>query len=354
MTQRKFLTQLAPKFYAGLTHPFKAWAILMAVGASHVPTEKREGIDVSTGGKMKLSLGAGLLVVLLLVGVAVGGYALVGGFEPQTPEVLRLALIPAEDIVEMMNLFEPARQYLENELGVKIEMFKALDYTAVIEAMRAEKIEIAFFGPFSYVLAAERANARAIVAGGDENNKLAVYHSILIAHRDSGLQSIDDIKARPKQLTLAFVDPASTSGHLIPRGHMESVGIKVDEHFKEIVFAGGHDATVLAVGARKVDFGATWEGPFNRAVGQGLINPQEVKVIWKSDGIPRSPVAVRGDLDEKLIQRIQQAFLDMPQKAPAAFAQFEGRWERNKSYVAVTGAEYEFIRQVAKGLGKLD
>ncbi len=89
-------------------------------------------------------------------------------------------------------------------------------------------------------------------------------------------------------------------------------------------------------------------------MGQGLINPQEVKVIWKSDGIPRSPVAVRGDLDEKLIQRIQQAFLDMPQKAPAAFAQFEGRWERNKSYVAVTGAEYEFIRQVAKGLGKLD
>lgn len=271
----------------------------------------------------------------------------------EAPRVLRIAVVPAEDIAKMVRAFEPTRQYLERELGLRIEVFKATDYTAVIEAMRAKKIEVAYFGPFSYVLAAKRANARAIVGGSAGDGRLGVYHSILITHKDSGLRGIDDVKARKGKLTLSFVDPASTSGHLIPRGAMESIGIRVDRHFREIIFAGGHDASILAVHARKVDIGATWEGPYKRAIEKGLIKPEDVFVIWKSDGIPRSPIAVRGDMDEALIQRIQQAFLDMPQKAPEALKQFEVMWERNKGYVPVTDADYEFVRQVAIGLGKL-
>lgn len=273
--------------------------------------------------------------------------------EEREVKTLRMALIPAEDIKEMIDAFEPVRQYLERELGMEIEMFKALDYTAVVEAMRAKRLELAFFGPFSFVLAAERANARAIVAGGDAYGNVGVYHSILITHRDSGLENINDIKARAGELTLSFADPASTSGHLIPRGYMEYIGISVDEDFREIIFAGGHDASILAVHARKVDFGATWEGPHERAIAAGLICPDDVFVIWRSDGIPTSPLAVRGDLDEALIQRIQQTFLQLPQRDPEAFARWENMWHGNEYYVAVTGADYEFVRQVAIGLGKL-
>lgn len=300
---------------------------------------------------MRASLAVFLTAALLLSGgCAPGGQQ---EAEAEAPQILRLALVPAEDIEEMIKAFDLTKQYLESELGVEIEMFKALDYTAVIEAMRAGKVELAYFGPFSYVLAAERANARAIIGGGTAEGKLDVYHSILITHQDSGLKNIDDIKARAAELTLSFVDPASTSGYLIPRGFMESINISVDDAFKEVVFAGGHDASVLAVSARKVDFGATWEGPYERAIEAGLITPDDVPVIWRSDGIPSSPIAVRGDLDEALIKRIQQAFLDMPQKAPQAFAQFEAVWEENESYVAVTDADYDFIRQLAIGLGKL-
>jgi phosphonate transport system substrate-binding protein len=264
-----------------------------------------------------------------------------------------MALIPAEDIEEMIKAFEPSKQYLEKELGVRIEQFKATEYTAVVEAMRAKKIDLAYFGPFSYVLAAKRANARAIIGGSDGNGQLAIYHSIFITHPESGLRNMDDVKARAKKLTVSFVDPASTSGHLIPRGHLESIGIRVDKDFKEIIFAGGHDASILAVKARKVDFGATWEGPYQRARDKGLITSEDVFVLWKSQGIPRSPVAVRGDMDESFVQRIQRAFLDMPQKAPEAFKQFEARWEKNKAYVAVSDKDYNYIRQVAIGLGKL-
>lgn len=300
----------------------------------------------------------------ILVGLLIGIIVIVAGaflfivpepapYDAPEPEVLTMAMVPAEDIMAMIMAFEPAKQYLERELGKEIEMFKATSYTAVIEAMRADRVDIAFFGPLSFVLAVERADARAIVAGGDAYGVLGTYHSILIAHRDSGLESIDDIKAQAGELTISFVDPASTSGYMVPRGHMEYIGISVDKHFKEVVFAGGHDASVLAVGAQKVDFGATWEGPFERAIEAGLICPDEVFVIWKSDPIPNSPIAVRGDLDEALIQQIQQAFLDMPQRDPEAFAQLEAAWHGSEYYVAVTNADYEFVRQVAIGLGIL-
>lgn len=309
---------------------------------------------VTTDKKKRYPVVVSLILVLAVVLTISGcGQREEGEAAATTPEVLRMGLIPAEDISEMIRDFEPARQYLERELGVEIEMFKATDYTAVVEAMRAGRLEIALFGPFAYVLAAERANARAIVAGGDADGNLATYHSILITHRDSGLENIDDIKARASELTVSFADPASTSGHLIPRGYMEYIGINVDEAFREIIFAGGHDVSILAVHARKVDFGATWEGPFQRAIEAGTICPEDVYVIWKSAPIPRSPIAVRGDLDEELIQRIQQAFLDMAQKDPEAF-QFGGRRrEIEKSYVIVTDEDYEFVRQVAIGLGKL-
>ncbi len=292
---------------------------------------------------------------LWFVALCVGLSVILAGqsWAQANPKVLRLALIPAEDIDEMIRAFAPAKQYLEKELGMKIEEFKATDYTAVVEAMRSKKIDVAYFGPFSYVLAAKRANAKAIIGGSEGDGKLATYHSILITHKESGLKTMEDVKAKSKQLSLSFVDPASTSGHLIPRGGLESLGIQVDKHFKEIIFAGGHDASVLAVKARKVDIGATWEGGLQRVINKGLASKEEILILWKSAPIPRSPVAVRGDLDKALVQKIQQAFLDMPQKAPDAFKQFEGRWEKNKSYVKVSDQDYNYIRQIAVKLGKL-
>lgn len=273
--------------------------------------------------------------------------------QAEQPQVLTVALVPAEDIMQMIDAFEPAMNFMEREVGVEIEMFKATDYTAVVEAMRAGKVDVAYFGPLSFVLAAERANARAIVAGADEPGKLGTYHSIMITHKDSGLKSMEDVQRRVGELTLSFVDPASTSGHLIPRGHLQSLGINADTDFKEVVFAGGHDASILAVQARKADLGATWEGPYERAIEEGLVTPDDVFVIWKSDGIPSSPIAVRGDLDEALVQRLQQAFLNLPQEDPAAFQQKEEMWEGNKGYVKVTNADYDYIRQLAEALGQI-
>ena len=278
-----------------------------------------------------------------------------GCLDPETKtsekSILRIGLIPAEDQLDMLKKFDPVSKYLETELGMEIETFTATDYSSVIEAMRSDKIDVAFFGPFSYVLASERAGAEAIVTGGTKTGEVATYQSCIITHPDSGINNIEDLKNNASDITFSFVDPASTSGNLIPRGYLLSVGIDPDKDFKACMFAGGHDASGLAVKSRNVDAGAMYDIGYNRLIESGAITPDEVIVIWKSDPIPKSPVAVRNDLDPELKKRIQQAFVDMPQKDPEAMKTFESKWEKNEMYVAIDDSTYEYVRGIGKSLG---
>jgi len=230
--------------------------------------------------------------VCVIAVVAVTGAYIAGTFESGNPdkETLKIGLIPTEDQLEMLKKFEPAKAYLERELDMPAETFMATDYTAVIEAMRAKKIDVAYFGPFSYVLATERANAEAIVTGGTDTGDVATYHSCIVTHKDSGLKNIDDLKEHANEVTFAFVDPASTSGNLIPRGYLLSIGIDPDTDLKECMFAGGHDAVGLSVKSQKVDAGAMYDIGYNRLIDSGAITPEEVIVIWESDPIPKSPI----------------------------------------------------------------
>ena len=278
-----------------------------------------------------------------------------GCLDPETKtsekSILRIGLIPAEDQLDMLKKFDPVSKYLETELGMEIETFTATDYSSVIEAMRSDKIDVAFFGPFSYVLASERAGAEAIVTGGTKTGEVATYQSCIITHPDSGINNIEDLKNNASDITFSFVDPASTSGNLIPRGYLLSVGIDPDKDFKACMFAGGHDASGLAVKSRNVDAGAMYDIGYNRLIESGAITSDEVIVIWKSDPIPKSPVAVRNDLDPELKKKIQQAFIDMPQKDPEAMKTFESKWEKNEMYVAIDDSTYEYVRGIGRSLG---
>lgn len=291
-----------------------------------------------------------VLVVLIVFCVSSSG-CLDPETETSEESILRIGLIPSEDQLDMLKKFDPVSKYLETELGMEVKTFTATDYSSVIEAMRSDKIDVAFFGPFSYVLAAERAGAEAIVTGGTKTGEVATYQSCIITHPDSGINSIDDLKNNASDITFSFVDPASTSGNLIPRGYLLSVGIDPDKDFKACMFAGGHDASGLAVKSKNVDAGAMYDIGYNRLIDSGAITPDEVIVIWKSDPIPKSPVAVRNDLDPELKKKIQQAFVDMPQKDPEAMKTFESKWEKNEMYVAIDDSTYEYVRGIGRSLG---
>ena len=272
--------------------------------------------------------GIGVAIVMLISLCVASSGCLDSKAKPSGEETigtLKIGLIPTEDQIEMLQKFGPVQEYLETELGMKIETFTATDYTSVIEAMRADKIDVAFFGPFSYVLAAEQAEAEAIVTGGTETGDVATYHSCIVTHPDSGITCIDDLLANASEITFSFVDPASTSGNLIPRGYLLSMGVDPDTDFKTCMFAGGHDASGLAVKSGNVDAGAMYDIRYNRLTESGAATPEDLIVIWTSDPIPKSPIAVRGDLDPRLKKRIQQAFVDMPEKDPEAMKAFESK-----------------------------
>jgi phosphonate transport system substrate-binding protein len=254
------------------------------------------------------------------------------------PEVIRIGLIPAEDNVEMVKRFEPTIEYLEKKLEIKVEPFVATDYSGVIEAMRSKKLDVAFLGPFAYVLAVDMANAEAFAVGVRDDGK-STYKSIILTHKDSGIKNLEDLKGKD----FAFVDPASASGNLIPRSMLQKAGIDPDKDFN-VIYAGGHDAAVLAVKNRKVPAAATNDITYEKMLNEKLISDTEVIIIAESDPIPGSPIAYRSDLPEDLKKKLKDAFLQMHNENKEALSGY-GKIIR---YDEAKDSEYNPIREVAK------
>lgn len=155
-----------------------------------------------------------------------------------------LVVIPAEDNAKMVRAFEPVVGYLGGELGVEVEIYTATDYSGIIEAMRSGNVDVAWFGPLSCMLATEVAGAEAIaVQVTEEGEKSTTYHSLMIARADGDIESIEDLRGR----SFTFVDPASTSGNLFPRKAFAEAGIDPERDLAETTYAGGHDASALAM-----------------------------------------------------------------------------------------------------------
>lgn len=285
---------------------------------------------------------AGLLLVNSLL---FGWFGLTGGAVTSSEEisVLKMGLIPADDADEMLRNYEPVKEYLSEELGIPVEIQVTSDYTAAIEAMRAEHIDMAWFGPFSYVIAANVAGAEAIVNGVKESTGSATYTSMIIANADSGITSLEDLKGK----TFAFVDPASTSGNLIPRKMLIENGIDPDNDFSTSYFAGTHNAVQYSIANGKVDAGASGDNVYKRMIEEGEIDPKVNIVVYESDPIPGSPIVVRGNLPEELKKDIQNALISMDQQT---IHKVDG-WGGISRYQKVSDSDYDVIRDTAEILG---
>ena len=258
-------------------------------------------------------------------------------------KVLKMGLIPADDAEEMLRSYEPVKEYLSEKLGIPVEIQVTSDYTAAIEAMRSKHIDMAWFGPFSYIIASNVAGAEAIVNGVRRSDGKSDYHSIIVTRADSGIKTLEDLKGK----SFAFVDPASTSGNLIPRKMLIENGIDPDNDFSMSYYAGTHNAVEYAVANKKVDAGADSDSSYDRMVQAGEIDPKVNKIIYTSESIPGSPIAVRGDLPVELKGKIQIALITMDQQT---MHQVDG-WGDIARYGKVTDSDYDVIRETAKILG---
>ncbi len=269
--------------------------------------------------------------------------------EAYKPRVLRMGFVPSENVQEVMRNAQPIVTMMRKELGMDVVPFVATDYTGVIEAMRAGRLDVAFFAPGAYMLAERQAQAKVILKVVRDGKPY--FYSAIITHKDSGIKTIKDLKGR----TVAFVDPASLSGSLYPRMMILNEGLNPERDFKRVIYAGGHDATVLAVLNRQVDAGATFANDNTGHYGawhEFLKDPKKVaqiRVVAFSKPMPSDNFAVSKDLDPVIVNRVKNALLKISSN-PTGRAQLKKIYHID-GFVPATAADYAPVREVFERVG---
>lgn len=224
------------------------------------------------------------------------------------PDTITLAAVPSEESTTLEASYANIITVLEADLDVEIEFFQASDYAGVIESMIAGDIDLAQFGPFSYVIAvANGAEIAPIGALIEEAGAEPGYQSYGIARADNDeINSIEDFAGR----NVCFVDPGSTSGFLYPSAGLLDVGIDPEADVTP-VFAGGHDASVISVANGDCDAGFAFDSMVEtQLVESGDIEEGEIKVVWESEVIAGSPLAMSTRLPESLQDEISRIILE--------------------------------------------
>ncbi|WPV00771.1 phosphate/phosphite/phosphonate ABC transporter substrate-binding protein [Mucilaginibacter sp. cycad4] len=273
------------------------------------------------------------------------------------PGKLVIAHYGTDDPGALKSAAKPFQQYLQKKLGMPVEFIYTNDYTSVIEALKTKKTHIAYLSPFSYVLASQKHDITPIITTG-ENGKQSMYHSTIFTNTHSGINSIADLKAKAKYITLCFADPASTSGHLIPRAYLTTVGLNPDKNaFKETIFAGSHVTSVLSVASGKIDVGcAATEYGLEIAERKGLVKKDQIRVLWQSQPIVGSPIVARNDLNKEFVKKIQNLYLNLAKDEPGIFLTYMKLLHtkpENYSYMTVQDSMYNGIRSIASGIKDL-
>jgi phosphonate transport system substrate-binding protein len=252
---------------------------------------------------------------------------------------LTIGLIPSEDSQAMIESSKQVLDDLQAKIGMPVVPFVATDYNGIIEALRSGKLDVAYLGPFSYVLATSVADVEAFSVAVTKKTGQSAYKSVILARKDSGIHSLADLKGH----TFAFVDPSSASGHLFPKAGLEQAGFAPDSLFKRVIFSGSHDASILAVENKKVDAAAVADRIFASAVAKGVVKQDDFEIVWSSKPIPESPMVWRKALDPELKKKVADALAsikDVPWGDQGLLNGFQ----------PTTDASYDVVRETAKVL----
>jgi phosphonate transport system substrate-binding protein len=261
------------------------------------------------------------------------GAALAQGADPRR---IRVALLPDENASTLIQNAQPLKNYLEQRLGRSVEIIVTTDYSSMIEAMRFGRIEVAYFGPFSYVLAKTRAPAIEAFAVGVERGA-PTYQSIIIASAGGPVRALEDIRGK----AMGFGDQASTSSHLVPRALLlQRAGLRGGADYR-VVHLGAHDAVARAVQSGQVPAGGLSEAIFRSLITRQVIDPARVVEVALSAPIPNYPMTMQGSLAEALKAAIRAAFLELRDTEVLRSFRVEG-------FAAASDRDYDILRETAR------
>jgi phosphonate transport system substrate-binding protein len=273
-----------------------------------------------------------LVLLTLVLGFSIVHHARAAG-NPD-PDTLKVALLPDENASTVIKNNEGLKKYLEAQLGRKIELVVTTDYSSMIEAMRHGRIDLAYFGPLSYVLARSKSDIEAFAAMKKKGS--TTYQGIIIANTSSGINSLADISGKD----MAFGDTASTSSHLIPKSMLKEKGLEAKRDYREH-FLGAHDAVAISVQNGKAQAGGLSKPIFESLVQRNIIDPAKVKIIAESRQYPEYPWSMRSDLTPALKEKIRNAFISLTDKDVLKAFKADG-------FGPMADKDYDVIRDLAR------
>ncbi|NEQ35342.1 MAG: phosphate/phosphite/phosphonate ABC transporter substrate-binding protein [Okeania sp. SIO3I5] len=252
------------------------------------------------------------------------------------PQKLIVALLPDESAATVIQNNKGLETYLENKLNKDIELFVSTDYSSMIEVASKGRLDLAYFGPLSYVLAKTKSNIEPFAALKKDGK--TTYQALVIGNAESGIDSYEKIKGK----VMVYGDQASTSSHLIPKSMLMEKGLKPGENYEE-VFAGAHDAVAVAVANGNAQAGGLSKPIFTALIEKGTIDKNKVIIIAESKPFPQYPWTMRSDLAPELKTQIQQAFLELEDEAILKPFKADG-------FQSVTDEDYDVVRDLGKVL----
>ncbi|MDX6748758.1 phosphonate ABC transporter substrate-binding protein [Geminicoccaceae bacterium 1502E] len=246
---------------------------------------------------------------------------------------IRVGLLSGENEADRLAKHTCFKDLLEAEFGLPVELYPAADYAGVMQGLIAGHLEAATLGPSGYAgvyLQDPEAIEPLVITRQIDGS--SGYHSVLVVRADSPFHTLDDLKGR----SLAFADPNSTSGYLVPSFELKDKGYDPKVFFGRTGFSGGHEQGIIALLNNQYDAAVTnvsgvgdpaegfSTGTLRKMVDKGALDMKDVRIVWTSDLIPNSPRVVRKALPQAFKDGYRQLLLDMPERQPGCFQSIQG------------------------------
>ena len=260
----------------------------------------------------------------------------------QAQQVFRVTAIPDESPTELARKAAPLVKYLEGKLGMKVEFTPVNDYAAAVEALVNKKVDLAWFGGFTFVQANARSGGKALpLVQRVEDEK---FKSVFIT-TDPKINSLADLKGKD----LSFGSQSSTSGHLMPRSFLLAAGVNPDKDLHRVAFSGAHDATIAAVAAGKVQAGALNISVWEKFVGEGKVDTAKVRVFYTTPPYFDYNWTVHAEMSAALREKLTAALLGLDRNTPEGKEILE--LQRATRFVPTKSENYNGIEAAARNAG---
>tara|TARA_E500000331_G_scaffold171396_1_gene165791 strand:- start:2241 stop:3122 length:882 start_codon:yes stop_codon:yes gene_type:complete len=251
---------------------------------------------------------------------------------------LNMVFVPASEKGDE-NDYITLIKILEKLTGFSIKPIKVTDYNAAVEAMRAGRVQIAWYGGKTYIQAAKLAHAEAFAAGIRKGEKDATYFTYFVVRSDSRLKVLNDVRGK----ILSMNNIGSTSGDLIPQVELSKIGLftRNKKHFKKVFYAGSHDACLLGVINGHSDVCGMSSRNFDVRLADGTFKRSQVRIIHTSTPVPPPPLAYSKKLPQSVRDAIKNATLEAHKHGK--IGGYGGEMQR---YVEVKDSDYDLLRDI--------